>query len=170
MRLSNDDVTVKELGDVTCSIIHFTLIMSNIATVADTEGYTAVDFGKMKDLMQHNMGCPGKVFLQDLVKSTSCQISVNMMPAGAAVPFFHSHKKHEEVYIAIEGAGEIQLGDKVLPFHEGSAIRVAPPVSRCIKNTGAGPLVFLCVQAEAGVLSPVAGDYKVDEVAAKFSK
>ena len=41
----------------------------------------------------------GKVFLHDLLGLTSCEISVNSMPAGVKLPFKHKHKQNEEVYI-----------------------------------------------------------------------
>ena len=37
--------------------------------------------------------------LHDSLSLTGAEISVNNLPAGAGVPFVHSHKKNEEIYI-----------------------------------------------------------------------
>ena len=37
--------------------------------------------------------------LHDVLGLTGAEISINNLPAGAGVPFVHSHKKNEEIYI-----------------------------------------------------------------------
>lgn len=51
----------------------------------------------------------GKAFLHDVLGLTSCEISVNFMPAGAKAPFNHKHKQNEEVYIFLKGEGTMTL-------------------------------------------------------------
>lgn len=41
--------------------------------------------------------------LHDKLSLTGAEISVNNLPAGAGVPFVHSHKKNEEIYIILSG-------------------------------------------------------------------
>jgi uncharacterized cupin superfamily protein len=36
--------------------------------------------------------------LHDVLGLTGAEISINNLPAGAGVPFVHSHKKNEEIY------------------------------------------------------------------------
>ena len=44
--------------------------------------------------------------LHDKLSLTGAEISVNNLPAGAGVPFVHSHKKNEEIYIILSGKGK----------------------------------------------------------------
>lgn len=44
--------------------------------------------------------------LHDLLGLTSCEVSINTLPEGAAVPFVHAHTENEEIYIILEGQGE----------------------------------------------------------------
>lgn len=44
--------------------------------------------------------------LHNLLGLTGCEISVNTLPEGAAVPFVHAHIENEEIYIILEGQGE----------------------------------------------------------------
>ena len=43
--------------------------------------------------------------LHDLLGLTGAEISVNVLPAGACVPFVHAHKHNEEIYCVLEGKG-----------------------------------------------------------------
>ena len=40
------------------------------------------------------------------------QISINKLPAGANVPFIHSHKNNEEIYGIIAGKGKAAIDEK----------------------------------------------------------
>ncbi|MCH5336350.1 MAG: cupin domain-containing protein, partial [Campylobacter sp.] len=84
---------------------------------------------------------------------TSCEISLNVVPKGFKLPFNHKHKQNEEVYICIKGTGIITLDGEKIELKEGSAVRVAPSVSRTIENSGNDEFGFICVQAKEGSLS-----------------
>ena len=79
------------------------------------------------------------------------------MPEGAAVPFFHTHKENEEVYIVLQGQGQMQIDGEVFDIQEGSVVRVSPKGVRNIK-AGKGGLVFMCMQAKAGSLQEWTGE------------
>ena len=53
--------------------------------------------------------------LHDALNLTGAEISVNNLPAGAAVPFVHSHKNNEEIYMVLQGRGEAWV-DSALSF------------------------------------------------------
>lgn len=61
---------------------------------------------------------PGTV-LHTTLKLTGCELSVNNIPAGAAVPFVHSYQDNEEVYVVLEGRGELYLDGEVIPIEKG---------------------------------------------------
>ena len=95
----------------------------------------------------------GKVFVKDLLKETSCEISFGSLAPGQAVPFFHSHKANEENYIILSGKGAFQVNDDVFAVAEGSIVRVATDCDRNIKNTAESEnLVYICIQAKEGSL------------------
>jgi mannose-6-phosphate isomerase-like protein (cupin superfamily) len=120
--------------------------------------FTAVDLGPLTQLDQYRFKHPalprevdGKIFLNQLLGLTSCEISVNKLPARTSMPFYHTHRLNEEVYIFLKGVGEFQLDGKVLPIREGTVIRVAQEGERCWRNTSeTDDLYYIVVQARAG--------------------
>lgn len=106
-------------------------------------------------------GFEGKQFVKDATGATSCEISFGTLPAGAAVPFFHSHKANEENYIILSGAGKFQVDDEVFDIAEGSVVRVATDCDRNLKCTSAEPMTYICIQAAEGSL----GGYTMTDAA-----
>ena len=90
--------------------------------------------------------------LHDKLALTGAEISVNNLPVGAGVPFVHSHKQNEEVYIILKGDGALTIDGKEVDVKEGSVVKVLPDASRTIENKGDGEFQFICVQAKAGSL------------------
>lgn len=43
--------------------------------------------------------------LHDKLSLTGAEISINNLPAGKGVPFVHSHKQNEEIYVVLSGKG-----------------------------------------------------------------
>lgn len=95
----------------------------------------------------------GKRFLSQCLGLTSMEVSLNSLPAGYAVPFLHSHREHEELYLFLAGQGQMLVDGSHIDVRPGTALRVAPEGKRAWRNTGEEPLVYLVVQARAGSLS-----------------
>ncbi len=93
----------------------------------------------------------GKAFLHDTLGLTSCEISVNFMPAGAKAPFNHKHKQNEEVYIFLKGEGTMTLDGQTITVQEGSCVRVQPQAVRTMQAKT--DLQYICVQAKDGSLA-----------------
>ena len=119
--------------------------MSEIKIMSKGEKYAHASVGSLN-------GFEGKQFVKEATEATSCEISFGTLPSGAAVPFFHSHKAHEENYIILSGAGRFQVNDEVFDIAEGSVIRVAPGCDRNLKCTSAEPMTYICIQAKNGSL------------------
>lgn len=126
-----------------------------------TEGktYSAAHLGNFAKLDQYPMFVPslnrevrGKVFIQDLVGTTGCELSMNKLPGGVTVPFSHTHKENEEVFIFIKGQGQMAIDADVFDVAEGSVVRLAPAAVRCLRNTGKEELYYICIQSKAGSL------------------
>lgn len=95
----------------------------------------------------------GRVTLHDELQLTGSEISINELPAGASVPFVHTHKQNEEVYIILKGKGQFYLDGEEFPVAEGDVIRVDPAGARCIKADAQGPIRYVCIQTRAGSLA-----------------
>ena len=111
--------------------------------------YQKEELGKLQDIIKLENG---KVFLHDLLKLTSCEISINTVPKGFKVPFNHKHKQNEEIYIVLKGNGIITIDGANVPINEGSAVKIPPSASRTIENTGDEEMQFICIQAKADSL------------------
>ena len=115
--------------------------------------YGAEHIGPLENLLKKDfMGFMGKYFIGKELGLTGCEVSLNRLPAGKGMPFVHSHKKNEELYIVLRGSGVFFMDGDEFPIQEGSLIRVAPEGERAWK-AGDEDLYFICIQAEAGSLS-----------------
>lgn len=94
----------------------------------------------------------GKAFLKDMLNLTSCEISVNCLPANCKIPFCHKHKQNEEVYIFLKGEGKMCVNNKCMSVKEGTCIKVDPCASRTLENTCDCELQYICIQAKANSL------------------
>ncbi len=57
----------------------------------------------MANYAKTNIGNEGRVELHETLSLTGAEISINNLPAGANVPFVHSHKTNEEIYGILAG-------------------------------------------------------------------
>lgn len=128
--------------------------------IAEWEGstFSAAYVGPFKELDKYSYTLPslqitakGKLFLNELLGLTSCEISFNKLPPGKSMPFYHKHQKNEEVYIFLSGEGEFQIDDKIIPVREGTAVRVHPEGERTWRNKSqSDDLIYIVVQAPEG--------------------
>jgi mannose-6-phosphate isomerase-like protein (cupin superfamily) len=100
----------------------------------------------------------GKVFIGSVVGLTGMEVSFGALAAGESVPFLHSHKQNEELYVVLSGAGELQVDGSIIPLQAGSAVRIAPEGVRCIRALGTEPMSYFVVQAKAGSLEQATGN------------
>lgn len=120
--------------------------------------YSHYNGGSLAEWAEHKMNHPrrgeikGKHFLKDHLDFTGCEISINSLPVGGAMPFSHQHKENEEVYIFIKGKGQMQVDHEVIDVCEGSIVRIAPNGLRTWRNTGDEPMVSICVQVRENSL------------------
>lgn len=120
--------------------------------------FTAVYLGQLAQLHQYTYKHPalpreteGKVFLNQILGLTSSEISINKLPPRTSMPFYHTHRLNEEIYLFLKGEGEFQIDGKVLPISEGTVVRVSQEGERCWRNTSeTEDLYYVVVQARAG--------------------
>ena len=92
----------------------------------------------------------GKLFLRERVGLTGMEVSLNSLRPGAALPFLHAHREHEELYLFLSGSGEFLVDGERFAVQAGSVVKVDPPGKRSWRNTGAEPLIYVVIQAKAG--------------------
>lgn len=105
--------------------------------------YSVTELGNLENIT--------RVMLGEKLDLTGAEISANRLPAQAEIPFAHSHKRNEEIYIFISGEGWMWLDGDKQPVKEGTAIRVSPSVARSIKADNTGSFYF-CIQVDEGSL------------------
>ncbi|ACC98550.1 Putative mannose-6-phosphate isomerase [Elusimicrobium minutum Pei191] len=113
--------------------------------------FTALNIGKFDDLSKYTE-TKGKVFLKEMIKATSVEISFQLLPAGTRLPFAHIHKQNEEVYIVIKGKGIFEVDGVSFPIEEGSLVRVAPKGKRILESAPDSEMVYMVVQAKENSL------------------
>jgi mannose-6-phosphate isomerase-like protein (cupin superfamily) len=112
------------------------------------KNYSAVEVGKFEELDQKTSGFyKGKLFLKELVQLTGMEVSLNKLPAGKGVPFYHQHKNDEELYIFLKGKGEFQIDGEILEVTEGTCIRVSTTGTRVWRNNSTEDLYYIVIQA-----------------------
>lgn len=133
--------------------------MKQIEKLSENKTYTAVNLGKLDDLMEYSLIHPvrkhlieGKVFLKDVTRATGTEISFNMLPPRSEQPYFHIHRKNEETYIVLKGFGFFQVDDDCFAINEGSVIRVAPAGKRGIRNEADETMIYMVIQAKENSL------------------
>lgn len=77
-----------------------------------------------------------------------CMGVVTLDPNGGQVPW-HSHP-NEEVYLVLEGALELALGDELGDIKAGQAVHIPPETFHQLTNRGAEPARFIYVYSPAG--------------------
>ncbi len=73
---------------------------------------------------------------------------VTLEPRGGQVPWHNQDQ--EEVYLILEGRGELCLGDERREIEAGQAVWIPPRVFHQITNTGDRPLRMIYVYAPGG--------------------
>lgn len=94
-----------------------------------------------------------RVELHDQLGLTGAEVSVNVLPAGAGVPFVHAHKENEEIYIILEGKGHMVLDGERVELAANDFLRVAPAVKRQMSAAPDTAIHYLCVQVKENSLS-----------------
>ena len=117
------------------------------------KNYAVMNVGTFKgDLAQK-----GRVMAGEELALSGSEVSFNYMPAGQFLPFVHSHKLNEELYIVLSGCGTFSVDGDDFDIREGSVIRVAPAGERAVK-AGNEDLVYVCIQTQADSLTQATDD------------
>lgn len=86
--------------------------------------------------------------LHDKLNLTGAEISINVLPAGASVPFVHSHKQNEEIYAILKGEGTVVIDGETIVLKAGDWLRISPSAKRQFCAAGEKSLKYICIQAK----------------------
>ncbi|MFD6700386.1 MULTISPECIES: cupin domain-containing protein [unclassified Microbacterium] len=92
-------------------------------------------------------------------------MSVNSTEPGESSPFWHRHSRFEELYVFLDGRGQMALDDEVVDVHPGTVVRVAPETWRAVHSAAdAGrPLKWLCLRGGGDSLAGIGRDGELDK-------
>jgi mannose-6-phosphate isomerase-like protein (cupin superfamily) len=79
---------------------------------------------------------------------------------GEEAGYWHSHSELEEVYVFLEGEGQMGLDDEVVDVHPGTVVHVGTGVMRTwrCKPDSPAQLRWLCIRAGGGPLKAIPDD------------
>lgn len=100
----------------------------------------------MQNFKKVSVSGTDRVELHDKLGLTGAEISVNVLPAGAKVPFVHAHKKNEEIYVILQGEGVMTIDGTEVPLRENDYLSILPGAKRQLAASGSDPLKYLCIQ------------------------
>lgn len=90
--------------------------------------------------------------LHDRLSLTGAEVSINNLPAGACVPFVHSHKKNEEIYVVLAGKGKVVVDGEDVELGAGDWIRISPAGKRQFFAAEDSAISFACIQVKENSL------------------
>ena len=106
----------------------------------------------MANYAKTNIGNKGRVVLHDTLSLTGAEISINKLPAGANIPFIHSHKNNEEIYGIIAGKGKAIIDDEEINLTTGDWLRISPAGKRQFFASEDSELTYICIQVKENSL------------------
>lgn len=105
-----------------------------------------------------------KTFVESDLASAFIGLSVNSTAPGGTSPFWHTHSKIDELYVFLEGTGDLALDEDVLRVEAGTIVRVGPDVWRALRCSPESevPLKWLCLRAGGQDLKTIGNDADLD--------
>lgn len=112
----------------------------------------------MKNYTKTNIGNGGRTELHEKLALTGAEISINNLPAGAGVPFVHSHKNNEEIYGVISGKGKVVIDGDEIELNAGDWLKISPAAKRQFSAAADSGITFVCIQVKENSLGGFTAD------------
>lgn len=112
----------------------------------------------MSNYSKVSVGNEARTELHDTLGLTGAEISVNDLPAGAGVPFVHSHKQNEEIYIILSGKGKAVIDGETVELNKGDFLRLSPAAKRQIFAADDSGISYICIQVKENSLEQYTAD------------
>ena len=106
----------------------------------------------MANYKKITVGKESRTELHEKLELTGAEISINELPAGAGVPFVHSHKQNEEIYGILAGKGKAVIDGEEININEGDWLRVSPAAKRQFSAAEDSSITYVCIQVKENSL------------------
>lgn len=106
----------------------------------------------MSNFTKVSVAADARTELHDQLSLTGAEVSINNLPAGAGVPFVHSHKKNEEIYVVLSGKGKTVIDGETVELKAGDWIRISPAAKRQFSAADDSAISFACIQVKENSL------------------
>lgn len=127
-------------------------------TVLNCNQQKIQEVNTMKNYTKTNIGNEGRTELHEKLSLTGAEISVNRLPAGAGVPFVHSHKNNEEIYGILSGKGKAVIDGEEIELCTGDWLKVAPSAKRQFFAVDNSEITYVCIQVKENSLGGFTAD------------
>lgn len=106
----------------------------------------------MKNYAKTNAGTDARTELHETLSLTGAEISINNLPAGANVPFIHSHQQNEEIYGILSGKGKVIIDGEDVCLTAGDWLRISPAAKRQFFAANDSDISYICIQVKENSL------------------
>ena len=106
----------------------------------------------MNNYTKVSVGHQARTELHDSLNLTGAEISINELPAGASVPFIHSHKQNEEIYAILSGEGYAVIDGEKVSLKAGDWLRISPAAKRQFFASEKTAINYVCIQVKQNSL------------------
>lgn len=106
----------------------------------------------MRNYAKTNAGTDARTELHEALTLTGAEISINHLPAGAGVPFIHSHKHNEEIYGILSGNGKAVIDGEEVCLSAGDWLRISPAAKRQFFAADDSAISYICIQVKENSL------------------
>ena len=106
----------------------------------------------MANYTKTTIGKENRIELHEKLSLTGAEISLNKLPAGANVPFVHSHKENEEIYGILSGKGKAIIDGEEISLSTGDWLKIAPAAKRQFFASDISGITYICIQVKENSL------------------
>jgi mannose-6-phosphate isomerase-like protein (cupin superfamily) len=97
-------------------------------------------------------------FAREPLELQNSGVSYLRLAPGERVPWGHTHKQQEEVYVVVGGSGRIKLDDEIVDLEQWDAVRISRDTMRDVEGGPDGIELILVGAPNAG-----AGDAELEQ-------
>jgi mannose-6-phosphate isomerase-like protein (cupin superfamily) len=107
---------------------------------------------QMSNYTKTNVGNESRTELHEALSLTGAEVSINSLPAGAGVPFVHSHRNNEEIYGIIAGKGTAIIDGDTVEITAGDWLKISPAAKRQFFAANDSSITYICIQVKENSL------------------
>ena len=119
---------------------------------ASGDGYTVKNLKEIEDMaLKFDLSPDMEArFAREPLESEQAGISYLRLAPSFRMPFGHTHKQQEEIYVLVSGTAQIKLDDDVVELRQWDAVRIANDTMRALEGGPEGAELILFGAPNAG--------------------